>query len=117
MDVTVMTINERFPDGISLSRQLAVDQERTDYSAQARAVLSEEDAQNALTEISSWPRYTPTPLYRLNKLEKYLGCDSIHYKDESHRFGLKSFKSLGGAYAVLKVVASQYQQQQCPRYV
>jgi diaminopropionate ammonia-lyase len=30
---------------------------------------------------------------------------SVHWKDESGRFGLGSFKALGGAYAVLRVLA------------
>jgi len=73
-------------------------------------VLSGAAMQSAVMEISSWPEYIPTPLHRLSKLEKHIGCDSIHYKDESQRFGLQSFKALGGAYAVLKLVAGQYQQ-------
>ena len=39
----------------------------------------------------------------LNKLSKKLNLNNIFYKDESKRFHLKSFKALGGAYAVEKV--------------
>jgi diaminopropionate ammonia-lyase len=39
----------------------------------------------------------------LNKLSKELDVNKIFYKDESKRFDLKSFKALGGAYAVEKV--------------
>jgi len=45
----------------------------------------------------------PTPLISLNKLSKELNLNNIYYKDESKRFDLKSFKALGGAYAVEKV--------------
>ena len=45
----------------------------------------------------------PTPLIELNKLSKELDVNKIFYKDESKRFDLKSFKALGGAYAVEKV--------------
>jgi diaminopropionate ammonia-lyase len=33
-----------------------------------------------------------------------LGVGALHYKDESLRFGLGSFKALGGAYAVARVI-------------
>ena len=45
----------------------------------------------------------PTPLLLLNKLSKELNLNKIYYKDESKRFNLKSFKALGGAYAVEKI--------------
>ena len=47
--------------------------------------------------------YAPTPLISLNKLSKELDLNKIYYKDENKRFDLKSFKALGGAYAVEKV--------------
>ena len=43
------------------------------------------------------------PLTRLNKLSKELKVNNIFYKDESKRFNLKSFKALGGAYAVKEI--------------
>ena len=39
----------------------------------------------------------------LNKLSKELNLKNIFYKDEHKRFDLKSFKALGGAYAVEKI--------------
>ena len=45
-------------------------------------------------------KYSKTPLISLNKLSKELNVGNIFYKDESKRFNLKSFKALGGAYAV-----------------
>ena len=41
-------------------------------------------------------------MIKLNKLSKELNLNKI-YKDESKRFDLKSFKALGGAYAVEKI--------------
>jgi diaminopropionate ammonia-lyase len=32
------------------------------------------------------------------------GVAALHYKDEAHRFALGSFKALGGAYAVLRLL-------------
>ena len=58
---------------------------------------------NAYKSISKWKGYRPTPLLNLNKLNKDLKLNNIFYKDESKRFNLKSFKALGGAYAVEKI--------------
>jgi len=56
--------------------------------------------------ISAWPGYQPTPLIRLPGLARYLNVREIRYKDEGARFGLGSFKALGGAYAVYSLLAS-----------
>ena len=66
-------------------------------------VLPEKDIDEAFKVISSWENYLPTPLISLNKLSEKLKLNEIFYKDESKRFHLKSFKALGGAYAVEKV--------------
>ena len=65
--------------------------------------LSEKEIDDAYSSISRWEGYAPTPLVSLNKLSKELNLNKIYYKDESKRFDLKSFKALGGAYAVEKV--------------
>tara|TARA_B100000700_G_scaffold305211_1_gene378809 strand:+ start:1578 stop:2711 length:1134 start_codon:yes stop_codon:yes gene_type:complete len=57
----------------------------------------------AYNVISRWNNYFPTPLISLKKLSKKLNLNQIFYKDESKRFNLKSFKALGGAYAVEKI--------------
>ena len=66
-------------------------------------VLPKHDIDEAYKIISSWDNYSSTPLILLNKLSKKLRLNKIFYKDESKRFHLKSFKALGGAYAVEKV--------------
>jgi diaminopropionate ammonia-lyase len=58
----------------------------------------------ARKEISSWPNYRPTPLISLSGLAKAKGVGAILYKDEGGRFGLGTFKALGGAYAVCRVL-------------
>ena len=58
---------------------------------------------DAFKSISKWKGYRPTPLLNLNKLNKKLKLNHIFYKDESKRFHLKSFKALGGAYAVERI--------------
>jgi len=65
--------------------------------------LSKKEIDDAYLSIKKWEGYSPTPLINLNKLSKELNLNKIFYKDESKRFDLKSFKALGGAYAVEKI--------------
>jgi diaminopropionate ammonia-lyase len=74
------------------------------YGAARATVLSAEGFAAAEREITSWPGYAPTPLVALPGLAASLGLASLRYKDERGRFGLKSFKALGGAYAVRRVL-------------
>ena len=46
------------------------------------------------------PELAPTSLARLPGLARALGLGALHVKDESTRFGLNAFKSLGVRYAV-----------------
>jgi len=66
-------------------------------------VLTEGGFRRASAEITAWPGYAPTPLRELPAQ----GFASLHYKDEAERFGLGSFKALGGAYAVQKLVVGE----------
>ena len=54
--------------------------------------------------ISQWAGHQPTALHSLTGLAGEIGVGSLYYKDESTRFGLGSFKALGGAYAVQHVL-------------
>ena len=65
--------------------------------------LTKNNIDEAYLNISKWENYIPTPLVELNKLSEKLNLNKIFYKDESKRFNLKSFKALGGAYAVERV--------------
>jgi len=69
-----------------------------------QSILSLESFELANKEISSWDKYEPTPLYYLSDLANDAGVSSIAYKDENLRFSLKSFKALGGAYAVANLL-------------
>ena len=80
--------------------------ENKNYSFNKNKILSSLSKKNideAYESISKWESYAPTPLIELNKLSKELNLNKIFYKDESKRFDLKSFKALGGAYAVEKI--------------
>jgi len=70
----------------------------------AKNNLNDEVITAAQTTITGWPGYTSTPLISLETIAAACGVRAVYYKDESHRFGLKSFKALGGAYAVAQLV-------------
>lgn len=81
------------------------------YGAERARVLNQAGFDAAVAEISSWPGYAPAPLLSLDGLAKALGLRELRYKDERGRFGLKSFKALGGAYAVANVLRKRVMQQ------
>lgn len=70
-------------------------------------ILSQAAFLVAQREISSWDGYQPTPLRELPHLAKALGVKLVLFKDEGGRFGLGSFKALGGAYAVFRLLQKQ----------
>ncbi len=61
----------------------------------------------ARAEITSWPGYAPTPLRDLPSIAAQAGVGAVRLKDEAERFGLGSFKALGGAYAVAHVLIAE----------
>ncbi len=74
------------------------------YGDARSEILNLAAGREAMRMVSSWPDYRPTPLIDLPGLAAELGVKRILYKDESQRFGLKSFKALGGAYAVARML-------------
>ena len=67
------------------------------------AIIGRDAHLEARAEIESWPGYRATPLLSAKGLASRLGLGSVFVKDESGRFGLGSFKALGGAYGVRHV--------------
>ena len=76
------------------------------YSEAQKDVICVAKAEEAVTDIKSWPAYSQTPLHALNSMAAAANLKNIWYKDESQRFGLKSFKALGGAFAVARQLQS-----------
>jgi diaminopropionate ammonia-lyase len=74
------------------------------YGQAEQSILSRRAFDEAAREIRAWPGYRPTPLCDLAGMSREFGVARVFYKDEGYRFGLKSFKALGGAYAVLRVL-------------
>lgn len=77
------------------------------YGPAQQAVLNAAAFAAARAEISSWDGYAPTPLAELPSLARQAGVARLFYKDEGGRFGLKSFKALGGAYAVFRLLKAE----------
>jgi diaminopropionate ammonia-lyase len=74
---------------------------------QAGLLLPRAGFSAAASEITRWTNYEPTPLRELRGLATTLELGRLWVKDESFRFGQGSFKPLGGAYAVGKVIAGR----------
>src|SRR3546814_10614183 len=91
----------------AITAHAALDAETGAYPAALMEVLSPAMTARARDAIRRWPGYAPTPLHRLDRLAGALGLGAVLYKDESARFGLGSFKPLGGAYAVLHLLAQR----------
>lgn len=83
-------INER-------SRDYSIEKTSTDF-------VSIDVAKKLRSIYSGMPEYRRTPLVSLEKLSETLGVGKIWVKDESYRFGLNSFKSLGGIYAIYRTL-------------
>jgi diaminopropionate ammonia-lyase len=70
-------------------------------------VLPNDQFQDAKAEIANWDDYHPTPLLDLSKLAGHARLGALRLKDEASRFGLGSFKALGGAYAVAMLLRQE----------
>lgn len=81
--------------------------ERGDYPADLAATLNCEAAAAAGAVIGSWSGYAATPLVALPDLATEIGVAQVLYKDEGGRFGLGSFKALGGAHAVFRLLMTE----------
>jgi len=97
-----MTVAEA--DGIRIYRNPRVAPRAEPYGSARERILNRAGFRAAEHEISRWPGHVETPLYQLHGLAARLGVAALHYKDEGGRFGLKSFKALGGAYAVFRLL-------------
>jgi len=80
---------------------------QADYGPEQAAILDRAGGRLAQQTIAAWPGYERTPLIDLAGVAAATGVARVHYKDESQRFGLGSFKALGGAYAVARLLRSQ----------
>lgn len=77
------------------------------FGAPGIVILPAGGFRRAKAEIASWPEHAPTPLRELPSLAAEIGVGRVFLKDEAGRFGLGSFKALGGAYAVGDVLLTE----------
>ncbi|NKC30661.1 diaminopropionate ammonia-lyase [Falsiroseomonas selenitidurans] len=70
-------------------------------------VLPDSGFRRTRAEIEGWPGYAPTPLHDLPEVAAAARLAEVAYKDEAGRFGLGSFKALGGAYAVARLLVGE----------
>ncbi|SMO87728.1 diaminopropionate ammonia-lyase [Thalassovita litoralis] len=89
---------------LCVNEQAAVGAAWTDAQ---NAILSDAGLSAARATIGGWPGYAETPLVVLPDLAGQLGVAGLYYKDEGGRFGLGSFKALGGAYAVARLLQAK----------
>ncbi|MEW5922526.1 MAG: diaminopropionate ammonia-lyase [Candidatus Zixiibacteriota bacterium] len=64
-------------------------------------------AEDVIGFHSTIPQYYPTPLLRLPAAASKMKIAEILIKDESKRFGLNSFKVLGGTYSIMKYICTE----------
>ncbi len=82
-------------------------QYQSTLAPQDAAVLSIEGAAEVRQILDLRDHSEPTPMHHLPALAGQLGVADIHIKDEGHRLGLGSFKALGGAYALMRLVQAE----------
>lgn len=74
----------------------------------SRALVDE-----AAAEIRSWEGYAPSPLLDWPGLARSADVAEIRCKYEGQRFGIGSFKALGGAYAAIRAVRMKLAAEGC----
>lgn len=70
-------------------------------------LMARDEVKKARHFMEGFPQYEVTPLADLREMASFLGLGRIFVKDESFRFGLNSFKVLGGAYAMGRFLAQE----------
>lgn len=99
------SFNGYFSLPIQVSEHHSIAQTTGDVPDQLMQTWSPQLFSDAYREIQSWEGYAATPLHSLTAVVTELEVREVLYKDESGRFGLGSFKAIGGAYAVMCALA------------
>lgn len=87
------------------SRPLDLGASPADLSMPIDLSIPRDRREKARAEILQWPGYVPTPIVSLDGLARAQGVGKVLAKNEAGRFGLGSFKALGGAFAVAQATA------------
>ena len=86
---------------------LAVRQKGPPPRPHLMAALGEEGRAAIERFLVTLDSHAPTPLVPLLGLARAQGVAELHIKDEGRRLGLRSFKALGGGYAVAMLVLAE----------
>jgi len=82
-----------------------------DHNAPLEPVDAETLGMAAAEEVERFlahrDNHVETPLRSLPAMAGEIGIGALHVKDEGYRLGLGSFKSLGGSYAVIRLVLEE----------
>ena len=84
-----------------------LDVHRQPLSLPDAKALGASAAEAAAAFLDTRPNHAETPLRSLEQLAASQGVSKVYIKDEGGRFGLGSFKALGGAYAVVRLVMDE----------
>ena len=79
----------------------------SESESESRKLFTLSNAEITRAFHKSFHEYQPTPLVNLANLANELGVKSFYVKDESYRFGLNAFKSLGGSFCLGKYIAER----------
>ncbi len=77
------------------------------WSKEQNSLLSTDRLSQAKQIIHSWEEFSKSPLISLCDYALDLDVLEVLYKDEGSRFGINTFKVLGGAYAVFKYLQTE----------
>ncbi len=80
------------------------DRPLTEADAETLGVAAAQEVERFLHQREN---HRVTPLHALPALARELGIAALHVKDEGQRLGLGSFKALGGAYAVIRLLLEE----------
>ena len=98
---------QEFLDICAITDSHHIDQSSSSFPGDLEKLFPKQMIADAQTAIAMWDGYQPTSLHSLSPIASELNVKELLYKDESSRFGLGSFKALGGAYAVEKLMANR----------
>lgn len=80
------------------------DRPLTEADAETLGVAAAQEVERLLQQREN---HRVTPLHALPALAGELGVAALHVKDEGQRLGLGSFKALGGAYALIRLLLEE----------
>jgi len=102
---------KEFLKAIKIHKSISNPDSKFERAGEDFAFLGIEAAENVIKLLKHCPAYTPTPLYSLKDAAIAANVKAIYYKDEGERLNLKSFKALGGVFAIAKLIQTKLVEQ------